>query len=215
VAVSLTAFRIYHAEQAWTWEQMALTRARVVAGIDHFRPTVEAALSEALRPRRTDALLRENALEMRRRLLRDLPAHGPWDVKLRPGGQMEVEFVTQVLQLIHFAGQPERRSTTTRVALANLIESGALDSAEGEALIAADHLWRTIMSLLRLTVGPTTAPDLPEASARILLLATGEPTMHDLRAKMAQTATLVRDAFIRHIGDPGTAEAPPGGRRGG
>ena len=50
VAVSLGAFRAYHAEHAWTWEQMALTRARVVAGVDLFRPVVEAALSDALRP---------------------------------------------------------------------------------------------------------------------------------------------------------------------
>jgi glutamate-ammonia-ligase adenylyltransferase len=208
VAVSLTAFRLYHAEQAWTWEQMALTRARVVAGIDHFRPVVEAALSEALRPRRSDALLRENALEMRRRLLRDLPAHGPWDVKLRPGGLMEVEFVTQVLQLIHFAQAPDCRRTTTRLALANLIEAGALDAEEGAALISADHLWRTIMSMLRLTVGPTSTLDLPEASARILLAATGALTMGDLHVTIARTAALVRAAFIRHIGDPGPAEPP-------
>ena len=32
VAVSLGSFRRYHAESAWTWERMALTRARVVAG---------------------------------------------------------------------------------------------------------------------------------------------------------------------------------------
>ena len=86
VAVSLGAFRAYHAEQAWTWEQMALTRARVVAGLDHFQPVVEAALSVALRPRRPPEVLRQDALEMRRRLLRDLPPQGPWDVKLRPGG---------------------------------------------------------------------------------------------------------------------------------
>jgi glutamate-ammonia-ligase adenylyltransferase len=148
-------------------------------------------------------------VEMRRRLLRDLPAHGPWDVKLRPGGLMEVEFVTQVLQLIHFAQRPECRRTTTRLALANLIAAGALDAAEGETLIAADHLWRTIMSMLRLTVGPTSALDLPEASARILLTATGALTMGDLHVTIARTAALVRAAFIRHIGDPGTPEAPP------
>jgi glutamate-ammonia-ligase adenylyltransferase len=206
VAVSRSAFRIYHAEQAWTWEQMALTRARVVAGLDDFRPIVEAALAEALRPRRTATLLRSNAVEMRRRLLRDLPAHGPWDVKLRAGGLMEVEFVAQVLQLVHFTGQPERRSTATRTALANLVEADALDAAEGAALIEADRLWRTIMSMLRLTVGPTTAPSLPEASARILLAATGETTMQGLRMTIDRTAALVRAAFIRHIGDPQTPE---------
>jgi glutamate-ammonia-ligase adenylyltransferase len=208
VAVSLGAFRAYHAEQAWTWEQMALTRARVVAGVDSFRPVVEEALSEALRPRRAPEVLRHDALEMRRRLLRDLPAQGAWDVKLRPGGQMEVEFVTQILQLIHCADRPDKRSTTTRFALGNLMALGVLTPGDGAALIAADHLWRTIQSVLRLTVGPVTAPDGAEAAARILLAATGEPTMHELRHRIDRTAALVRHIFIRHIGDPTPAESP-------
>ncbi|HEX3983740.1 MAG TPA: bifunctional [glutamine synthetase] adenylyltransferase/[glutamine synthetase]-adenylyl-L-tyrosine phosphorylase, partial [Acidisoma sp.] len=93
VAVSLPALRKYHAEQAWTWEQMALTRARVVTGVPAFLPVVETALAEALRPRRSPAVLRRDALDMRRRMLRDLPPVGPWDVKLLPGGAMEVEFI--------------------------------------------------------------------------------------------------------------------------
>jgi glutamate-ammonia-ligase adenylyltransferase len=214
VAVSLGAFRAYHAERAWTWEQMALTRARVVAGVDHFRPVVEAALSEALRPRRGPEVLRHDALEMRRRLLRDLPAQGMWDVKLRPGGQMEVEFVAQILQLIHCADRPELRSTTTRIALGNLVNLGVLPAGDGAALIEADHLWRTIQSMLRLTVGPVTAPDAAEASARIVLAATGALTMNDLRARVDRTAALVRGIFIRHIGDPGPSETPPRPQKG-
>jgi glutamate-ammonia-ligase adenylyltransferase len=203
VAVSLGAFRAYHAEQAWTWEQMALTRARVVAGLDDFRPMVEEALSAALHPRRAPEVLRHDALEMRRRLLRDLPQQGAWDVKLRPGGQMEVDFVTQVLQLIHFEDRPALRSATIRFALRNLIAIGALTAEEGAVLIAADHLWRTIQSMLRLTVGPVTAPEMAEPSARILLRATGEARIADLHATIARTADLVRGIFIRHIGDPG------------
>ena len=210
VAVSLGAFRAYHAEQAWTWEQMALTRARVVAGVDHFRPVVEQALSEALRPRRSPDVLRQDAVEMRRRLLRDLPGQGPWDMKLRPGGQMEVEFVTQILQLIHCADRPELRSTTSRFALDNLVDLGVLPAEDGAALIEADHLWRTIQSMLRLTVGPVTAPDVAEASARMVLAATGDRTMHDLRIRVDRMAALVRSIFIRHIGDPGPPEAPVG-----
>ena len=209
VAVGLGAFQAYHAEQAWTWERMALTRARVVAGVDHFRPVVEAALSVALRPRSAPDALRHDALEMRRRMLRDLPPRGPWDVKLRPGGQMEVEFVAQTLQLIHCAERPDCRSTTTRVALRNLIDLGVLPAAEGAGLIEADHLWRTIQSMLRLTVGPVTTADVAEASARILLAATGVATMNDLRATIARTADLVRGVFIRHIGDPGPPVPPP------
>jgi glutamate-ammonia-ligase adenylyltransferase len=214
VAVSLGAFRAYHAEQAWTWEQMALTRARVVAGVDHFRPVVEDALNEALRPRRPPDMLRQDAVEMRRRLLRDLPAHGPWDVKLRPGGQMEVEFVTQILQLIHCAERPEQRSTTTRIAIHNLIDIGVLSAADGTALIEADHLWRTIQSMLRLTVGPAAAPDGTEASARILVAATGARSMHDLLTRIDRTAALVRSIFIRHIGDIPVAQTLPRPQKG-
>ncbi|WP_284943720.1 bifunctional [glutamine synthetase] adenylyltransferase/[glutamine synthetase]-adenylyl-L-tyrosine phosphorylase [Acidisoma cladoniae] len=208
VAVSLPAFRIYHAEQAWTWEQMALTRARVVAGIDPFRTKVDAAILEGLRPRRTAALLRENAQAMRRRLLQELPPIGPWDVKLRAGGLMEVEFVAQVLQLIHFVDRPTLRSTTTRIALANLAEIGAIDGAEAATLIAADHLWRTIQTMLRLTVGEMTGLALPKPSARTLLAATDEATIEGLRLTIARTAEAVRDSFIRHIGDPGPIDAP-------
>jgi glutamate-ammonia-ligase adenylyltransferase len=209
VAVSLAAFRKYHAEQAWTWEQMALTRARTVTGVPAFLPVVEDALAAALHPRRPPELLRRDALDMRRRMLRDLPPAGPWDVKLIPGGAMEVEFIAQVLQLIHGAEHPELRNPTTRIALGNLMAAGLLPRTEGEALIAADHLWRTIQSMLRLTVGPTRATDLPEASARILLGATRNTTMPQLRERMEQTAALVRTAFIRHIGDPARSGTPP------
>ena len=202
VAVSLGAFRKYHAEQAWTWEQMALTRARTVAGTAAFLPVVEDALREALRPRRPPDVVKRDALDMRRRMLRDLLPAGPWDVKLIPGGGMEVEFIAQVLQLTAGAEHPELHSTRTRVALANLTDAGLIPQAEGRALIAADYLWRTIQSMLRLTVGPTRAVDLPEASARILRAATRDATMADLRARMETTAALVRAAFIRHIGNP-------------
>jgi glutamate-ammonia-ligase adenylyltransferase len=88
------------------------------------------------------------------------------------------------------------------------VDLGVLAAEDGAAHIEADHLWRTIQSMLRLTVGPVTAPDIAEASARILLAATGEPTMLDLRVRIDRTAALVRSIFIRHIGDPAAAETP-------
>ena len=121
---------------------------------------------------------------------------------------MEVEFITQILQLIHCAERPELRSTTTRIALRNLVDLGALPAADGAALVEADHLWRTIQSMLRLTVGPVTAPEVAEASARIVLSATGETTIEELRRRIDRTAALVRTIFIRHIGDIPTAETP-------
>ena len=110
----------YHAESAWTWERMALTRARVVAGPPALRARIEAAIAEALAAAGEPDRIRADAASMRARMLRDLPPDGAWDVKLRAGGQIEVEFIAQVLQLIHARDAPGLCSPTTRVALARL-----------------------------------------------------------------------------------------------
>ena len=76
VAVSLAAFRRYHAESAWTWERMALTRARVVAGPAALRARIEAAIAAALAAAGDPDRIRADAASMRARMLRDLPPEG-------------------------------------------------------------------------------------------------------------------------------------------
>ena len=76
VAVSLAAFRRYHAEAAWTWERMALTRARVVAGPPALRARIEEAIAEALAQAGDADRIRADAASMRARMLRDLPPDG-------------------------------------------------------------------------------------------------------------------------------------------
>ena len=138
VAVSLAAFRRYHAADAWTWEHMALTRARCVAGPPALQRRVKAAIGRAMGVRTDPDTIRADAVAMRTRTLRDHPPQGPWDVKLRPGGQMEVEYIVQVLLLLTPAARP---ATTTRRAIARLHRAGALDAAAAALLTEADRLW--------------------------------------------------------------------------
>ncbi len=202
VAVSLASFRRYHAESAWTWERMALTRARVVAGPPALRATVEEAIAEALvRPEDADRI-RADAASMRARMLRELPPEGPWDVKLRAGGQIEVEFIAQVLQLIHAREEPGLCSPTTRVALARLAKAGKLPADDAALLIRADHIWRTVQGMLRITVGRGAGEELPDASAQALLRAVGEAVdLGALRVTLEELARQVRAAFVRHVGE--------------
>ena len=203
VAVPLSGFVRYHQEDSWTWEHMALTRARVVAGPTALRRRVSAALDQALRLPRDAGRTRADAAAMRGRLLRDLPATGPWDVKLRPGGQMEVEFVAQVLQLVHGPANPRLFSPTTRTALHRLVRAGYLPKEHGEVLLQADRLWRTIQGMVRILVGRAPQPSLPAAAEAMLLdAAGGGPDLHALRALMDGTAEQVRAIFLHHIGDP-------------
>ncbi len=205
VAVSLTSFRQYHAQSAWTWERMALTRARVVAGPVSLRRRVGAAIAEALQhPAAAQAVL-DAAVAMRVRLARDLPPAGRWDVRLRAGGQIEVEFVAQALQLAH-AGR-RLFDPTTRLALGKLARAGVLPKTDAALLIRADRIWRTVQGLLRITQGRSPVADVPQASARPLLRAaiaagaTGKMAdTTDLLASLDVLAQDVRDIFQRVIG---------------
>ena len=207
VAVSLGSFRRYHAEAAWTWERMALTRSRVVAGPPALRARIEGAIAEALAAV-DPASVRADAVSMRARMLRELPADGPWDVKLRPGGQIEVEFIAQVLQLVHARDVPELCSPTTRIALGRLARVGLLTADDAAMLISADHVWRTVQGILRITVGRGARGELPDASAQALLRAvtealdeSGPVDLAWLRARLDVLAQQVRAAFVRHIGE--------------
>jgi glutamate-ammonia-ligase adenylyltransferase len=214
VAVRLASFVHYHQHSAWTWERMALTRARVVAGPSALRRKVAAALRAALASAGPAARIRADACAMRARLERDMPAAGWWDVKLRRGGLMEVEFIAQVLELFAAADHPELCDPTTHVALARLAAAGLLPLDDAELLARADRVWRTVQGLLRLTVGRASAETLPSAAFVALRRGVacelyGDPSgcqgldLAGLRATLDALAQQVRTIFIRHVGRPG------------
>lgn len=199
VAVSLAAFETYHAGSAWTWERMALTRARVVAGPVKLRARVEAAIRTAIASA-DPAQVRADAVAMRARMLRDLPLAGPWDVKQRPGGQVEVEFIAQSLQLLHGP-----KAQTLRLAVAGLRDAGHLAATDAALLIRADRIWRTVQGMLRITDGARPPAQLSEASAAALLRAVraagGDAVdLDELRATLERLAQDVRAAFVRLVG---------------
>jgi glutamate-ammonia-ligase adenylyltransferase len=206
VAVSLSGFRRYQAEDAWTWERMALTRARFVAGPPALRKKIEAALKVAQGRAADGAKVLADAAAMRARMLRDLPAEGPWDCKLMRGGLIEAEFVAQALMVAHSHDVPGLVSPTTRVAVANLAKAGLLDAAEAASLTAADRLWRTVIAHRRLTVGRWKEPELPAPIAASLLplvapvLPRPPVDQADFRAQMREVAEAVRAVFLRRIG---------------
>ncbi len=201
VAVSLAAFRRYHAEFAWTWERMALTRARVVAGPPEFRAVVGAAIAGAIAAPADAMRVRTDAAAMRGRMARDLPPAGAWDVKLRSGGQVEVEFIAQALQLIHAAEDRAICDPTTRVALRRLAGGGYLAADDAALLMRADRLWRTIQGLLRITAGRSPPDQLPATSLDALLSGTGALDAAALHATVDAAAEQVRAAFVRYIGE--------------
>lgn len=210
IAVHLAGFARYQLEDAWTWEHMALTKARVIAGPPPLRRRARAAIRAALARPREPEKVRADAADLRRRIARELPPFSEWDVKYRAGGLLEGEFVCQVLQLIHAARDPEVLATTTAEALERLARAGALAADEAEELAAAMRLFRAVQGVLRLTVGrPRSEAEIPgpvgEALCRAAT-ASGAADAVDLRglaAQMRDAAQRIRAAFNRHVADLG------------
>ena len=209
VAVSLRGFEAYHGpltqgEGAWTWERMALTRARVVAGPPALCRRIAAAIAHAITQAGPPDRIRADALAMRRRLLKDLPATGPWDVKLRLGGQIDVEFIAQTLLLLHAPAHPKLASPTTRIVLARLNETGLLPAQDAALLIHADHVWRTTQGILRVTYGRAPTDGLSPAATTALLRALANHVdavdLAGLHATFDNIAGGVRAVFTRHVG---------------
>lgn len=100
VSVRIEALEAYYAQEADTWEFMALTRARLVWASDEaFGQQVEAALERALRRPRPGVDIARDVRKMRDLMDRERRPKGFWDLKLASGGQVDAEFVAQYRQL--------------------------------------------------------------------------------------------------------------------
>jgi glutamate-ammonia-ligase adenylyltransferase len=172
LSVSLESFERYQREQAWTWEHMALLRARPVYGSPEARAALEAVIHETLRTRRDGKALVADIARMRSDIARHKAPSGPFDVKLGPGGLVDLEFAVHTLQLRHGIGLEPH----LEVALAALHEAGLVEAEIDPAL----RLLTSILVMFRL-VSPSSAEP-PEATRPLVARACGLPDWDALLA---------------------------------
>lgn len=164
LAVSVESFAHYQRESAWTWEHMALTRARMVYGSPAARGTIEAIIADVLHRPRDPATLVADAVKMRGDMAKHKPPAGPFDVKLIEGGLVDCEFAVHLIQLRHRVGF----HTSLPLAIAALADVGLVSPGlrEAHALLAR------LLVTLRL-VSPE-ADEPPEVSRDLVAMACGE-----------------------------------------
>ncbi len=155
LAVSLAAFEAYQRTEAWTWEHLALCRARPVAGDPAFQARVAALVRAILGENRDPAKIRRDAAEMRTEMMRHKQPSGPLDIKLGSGGLVDLEFAVHVLQLTPGVGLDPR----LEVAIAALTDAGLIDGEADSDL----RLLSGFLVVLRL-VAPGKALDVPRQS---------------------------------------------------
>jgi glutamate-ammonia-ligase adenylyltransferase len=153
LTVPLDGFAAYQRDEAWTWEHMALCRARPVFGSAAVRAEAVALIDEILRRRRDEAQVAADAAKMRAEIERHKAPAGPFDVKLGPGGLVDLEFAVHVLQLTRHVGLTPRLEEAVR----ELADAGLLDAS----IVGSQHLLARMLVMLRL-VAPDGSEPIPE-----------------------------------------------------
>jgi glutamate-ammonia-ligase adenylyltransferase len=129
LVVSLEAFERYQREEAWTWEHMALCRARPIFGSQPARDRTAAIIRDILCLNRDPAKVIADAVKMRADMERHKPPHGPLDVKLGPGGLVDLEFAVHVLQLTRQVGLNTRLEVALEeLAAESLVQANIVDA---------------------------------------------------------------------------------------
>ncbi|MEK7246365.1 MAG: glutamine-synthetase adenylyltransferase, partial [Pseudomonadota bacterium] len=203
LAVALDGFVRYQENEAWTWEHMALTRARSIAGPEKSRARATEAIRRVLtRPRDPVRLLKDAAL-MRARMAAEHPTDRLWDVKHLSGGLVDIEFIVQCLLLINAHARPEILAPGTAEALEKIAAAGLLAPADAQALQGALALWQALQGVLRLTLDPIQGADgaagFPEPLKRRLASVGGTADFAGLELRMRALSGAVADVFRRLI----------------
>ncbi|MBV8751929.1 MAG: bifunctional [glutamine synthetase] adenylyltransferase/[glutamine synthetase]-adenylyl-L-tyrosine phosphorylase [Hyphomicrobiales bacterium] len=201
VATQIDGFRAYHAEDAWTWEHMALTRARVVSASPGFAARVDEVVRDTLTRRRDPATVAADVLEMRRAIAQEKGEGERWDLKYTAGGLVDLEFIAQYLQLVHAAERPDILDTSTARVLDKAWAAGVLAPEDADVLRPAARLYHNLTQVLRLCLsGPFDPKSAGSELLRLLARAADLPDFATLEPHLADTQTKVRASFNRIIG---------------
>ena len=206
IASTLEGFIQYHSSAAWTWEQMALTRARVLLGPKELHRRLGEAIRDVLSVARDPEGLLRDVADMRQRLDTEHGSTSLWALKNLRGGIVDIEFIAQYLTLRHGHGHPEILGLDTRDTLAALMDAGLLDRDSGARLIDASGLWQGLQGLLALTIeGEITeerVEEIPGALKEDLVRVGGAADFAALEDRIRATAEAVYAIFKDIIEDP-------------
>lgn len=196
VASHLTSFAEYQRHEAWTWEHMALTRARVISASPEFRGEIETIIRGVLTRPRDAAAIATDVAEMRRAIALEKGENDIWDLKYAAGGMVDIDFIAQYLQLVHAADKPEILDVSTLHVLDNAARLGVLPQSSAEILRAATRLYHDLTQILRLCVSERFKPETAgEDLLRVMARAGDAPDFSSLEARVKETESEVRRVF--------------------
>ncbi|NNE79072.1 MAG: glutamine-synthetase adenylyltransferase [Silicimonas sp.] len=199
VATSLDAFRTYQTDEAWTWEHLALTRARPLAGDPDLCDAIEDFRCDLIASEGDAGKVLADVADMRARLAGAKPSTGLLDVRSGPGRLQDIELFAEAAALL--SGVPTRhlgdQIEATR-AVFRLLED------EVGMLSEAARLFWSVQAASRLVFAGKAADDIGSGATDFLLRETECASIEALQTRIAGTAAQVAELISRHIGSAGT-----------
>ena len=201
LATQFSSFTLYQASEAETWEHMALTRARVVAGEAALSGEIAASIAALLTVRRAPAPLARKVRAMRALIASEKGDQDPWDLKLVSGGLTDIEFVAQFLVLAHASRHPELLATSTRIVIAKAGALGLLTPDEAATLADAHRLYTDVTQIMRLAIaGPFDPAKAASGVKRRIAAAAALPDFEALQGAVREAREAVRRVYASVLG---------------
>ena len=177
---------------------MALTRASVLSGPPKLRKEIEGIIVDVLRQTRDRTQVAADMRAMRAKIEEDKGTKDIWDLKHVRGGLIDIEFLTQFLQVISAHEHPDVLDQNTAGALSKLMQAGVITIADAEILVPAVRLYHTVTQVLRLCLDKPFVPEeAPRGLKDLLARASEMPDFATLEAMLKETLCTVRAAFDR------------------
>lgn len=200
VATRLRSFARYQREEAWTWEHMALSRARMISGDQSLIEEAERIIEEVLAAPRDQAKTVKDVAEMRALIEKEKPPKDIWDLKLIPGGLIDIEFIAQYLALI--APGKGHRVRTNELSTADALKAlGALiDPNDLDTCLTALKLYTDLSQVIRLCIdGPFEPGNVPAGLTDRVARAAESPDLKTAEAEVKRLSKAVRKVFSRVV----------------
>jgi glutamate-ammonia-ligase adenylyltransferase len=189
VATALATFTAYQVEEAWTWEHLALTRARFIAGNADLGAEVEAFRRQVLTRPKDRAQVLADVAQMRGRIAAAKGAAGDWDLKAGPGGVQDIELLGQTAALL--AGSAARDTAAQLRCAVDWLGAEAVD-----ALCLAFDLQQRLRTALRLLSDtPADPATLGRGAVALIDREAGGDAAAQMAARRAEAAAIIDGAL--------------------
>ena len=201
VATRIGAFEKYQREEAWTWEHMALSRARLLCGDASLVADAEKIITDILAQTRDVAKVASDVLEMREMIGKEKPPANIWDFKLIPGGLVDLEFIAQFMTLVAASKDlPPHQTGSSTDEVLQALGSEVMEPSTFDDCMKAMSLFTELSQIIRLCIDSDFEPKEAPAGLIDLVCRAGDcPDISTLEGEVKRLAKVVRKGFSATI----------------